>query len=353
MLAGGFTSHRKQDHGSDHVRNGPMDRHGPLVTYPSKTLGAPPGHGSPELELSNRIEMNHHIDTGLSPPRNLLVTGIPRSGTTLTCWLVNQLPNSVALAEPMNVTKLTEAPDTEARLLEIGEFIDKVRGLALNGRPLPGLVIKDGGSNLFSSVPGGRRRSMVVASGGFEVNKTLRPDFLLAIKHPNAFAALLPSLVGRFECCAMVRNPLSVLASWETIEAPVHNGHAPYAEATDHNLRRTLDGIPDVIDRQLALLDWYFQTFTSTLPVERVIRYEDVINSNGRTLSGLIPAATHLPELLERPLTSRNRNPIYDNGSHISRCADSLLDSTDHACWKLYERSEVIEVYEATRDRRR
>lgn len=297
--------------------------------------------------------MNQDIDTGLSPPRNLLVTGIPRSGTTLTCWLINQLPNSVALAEPMNVTKLTEAPDTNARMLEICDFIDKVRGLALNGRPLPGKVIKGGGSNSFPSAPGGHRRSMVVASAGFEVNKTLRPDFLLAIKHPNAFAALLPTLVERFECCATVRNPLSVLASWETIEAPVHNGHAPYAEATDQNLQITLDGILGVIDRQLALLDWYFQTFTSVLPSERVIRYEDVINSNGGALSRLIPAATHLPELLEQPLTSRNQNPIYDNGSHISRCAEALLDSSDHACWKLYERSEVVEVYEATRDRHR
>ena len=29
-----------------------------------------------------------------------LLTGIPRAGTTLTCALLNELPNTIALAEP-------------------------------------------------------------------------------------------------------------------------------------------------------------------------------------------------------------------------------------------------------------
>ena len=194
---------------------------------------------------------------------------------------------------------------------------------------------------------------MVVASARVEVSKTLRPDFLLAIKHPNAFAALLPALSGRFECCATVRNPLAVLASWETIEAPVHRGHAPYAEATDPDLRATLDSLPSVVERQLALLDWYFRTFTSALSDDRVLRYEDVISSNGSELSQIIPEAADLPKIMSQPLTGRNKNPIYDNGEHISRCAEALLEQDDHACWKLYDRSEIIDVYDATRNRRR
>ena len=293
------------------------------------------------------------IETEQSAPQNLLITGIPRSGTTLTCWLINQLPNSVALAEPMNVSELTKSSDTNAQLLEIDRFIEEVRHLALMGQPLPGKVIKGGGSNSFPSTPGGHRRSMVIGSARVEVSKLLRPDFLLAIKHPNAFAALLPALTERFECCATVRNPLSVLASWETIEAPVHRGHAPYAEATDLDLQATLGSLSSVIDRQLALLDWYFRTFTSVLPSSRVIRYEDVISSNGGTLSPIIAEAAELPNILNDPLRSRNQSPIYDNGKHISRCAEALLGKEAHACWKLYSRLEVIEVYEATRNRRR
>src|SRR5260370_24551406 len=35
--------------------------------------------------------------------RNVLITGTPRSGTTLVCSLLNKLPDVVALHEPMNV----------------------------------------------------------------------------------------------------------------------------------------------------------------------------------------------------------------------------------------------------------
>lgn len=252
----------------------------------------------------------------------------------------------------MNVSELTKARDVNAQMQEIDSFVQEVRQLALKGQPLPGKVIKGGGANIFLSAPGGHRRSMVAASASVEVSKTLRSDFLLAIKHPNVFAGLLPLLAERFECCATVRNPLAVLASWETIEAPVHRGRAPYAEAIDPDLRATLDSLPGVIDRQLALLEWYFQTFTSTLPRDRVIRYEDVISSNGSTLSQLIPEAAELPNIMSQPLASRNQNPIYGNGEHLSRCAEALLERDDHACWKLYDQSEVRELCEATRNRR-
>jgi hypothetical protein len=32
---------------------------------------------------------------------NIVSTGLPRSGTTLTCHLLNKLPNTVALHEPI------------------------------------------------------------------------------------------------------------------------------------------------------------------------------------------------------------------------------------------------------------
>ena len=43
--------------------------------------------------------------------RNVLVTGTPRSGTTLICSLVNKLPDTVALHEPMNVWEFADCRD--------------------------------------------------------------------------------------------------------------------------------------------------------------------------------------------------------------------------------------------------
>ena len=46
--------------------------------------------------------------------RNVLITGTPRSGTTLLCSLLNKLPDMVALHEPMNVWDFPKCPDASA-----------------------------------------------------------------------------------------------------------------------------------------------------------------------------------------------------------------------------------------------
>ena len=55
---------------------------------------------------------------------NLLLAGIPRSGTTLACALLNRLPNVAALPEPMDVTAFakTPSPSDWIRLLDIFFF---------------------------------------------------------------------------------------------------------------------------------------------------------------------------------------------------------------------------------------
>ena len=47
--------------------------------------------------------------------RNIVLTGLGRSGTTLTCHLLNKLPDTVALAEPIAPGKFEDLmPDIEA-----------------------------------------------------------------------------------------------------------------------------------------------------------------------------------------------------------------------------------------------
>jgi hypothetical protein len=51
------------------------------------------------------------------------------------------------------------------------------------------------------------------------VGKELRPDFQLIIKQPRLFTALLPTLAKQFPCYAVVRNPLSVMASRRSLKS--------------------------------------------------------------------------------------------------------------------------------------
>ena len=49
-----------------------------------------------------------------------LLTGVPRSGTTLCCYLLNQYRNTVALHEPINPSDFSESREDAIKL--IAEF---------------------------------------------------------------------------------------------------------------------------------------------------------------------------------------------------------------------------------------
>src|ERR1700716_4011573 len=54
------------------------------------------------------------IEVVVSAMRNVLIPGTPRSGTTLLCSLLNKLPDTVALHEPMNVWDFPKCRDAGA-----------------------------------------------------------------------------------------------------------------------------------------------------------------------------------------------------------------------------------------------
>jgi hypothetical protein len=118
----------------------------------------------------------------------------------------------------------------------------------------------------------------------------------------------------------------------------VQRGHAPAAERFAPRLQAELKAIPEALDRQLHLLSWFFGRFRDLLPAERVLKYEQIIATQGKAIAAIQPAA----ESLEEPLQSRNRNPDYDHAG-VERLAEKLLAS-DGAYWHFYTRADVQQV---------
>ena len=48
---------------------------------------------------------------------NIVLTGPPRSGTTLACWLLNKVPNALALHEPIRPARFVEPSAPQALVL--------------------------------------------------------------------------------------------------------------------------------------------------------------------------------------------------------------------------------------------
>ena len=279
--------------------------------------------------------------------RDILLTGIPRSGTTLCCSLLNRLPDVLALVEPLDMSTLRAADSDEDRVRVISSYLAKVRLDVQTKGEAPRQILTGEGTNTFSSQPTGKRSTAIIGSETVKLASAFSDGFTLVIKHPNLFVALLPVISRQFECFAMVRNPLAILASWNSLDHPLADGHAPMAEAFDNDLRLRLNEITNSSKRQVSLLDWYFSRFLEVLEPRRLLRYEDLIATQGRSLAVIVQAAHGLPNLVAKGLESRNNNVLYSTPQSISRSADLLLADQTHSCWHLYGRQDVVKLQEA------
>ena len=262
--------------------------------------------------------------------RNIILTGPPRSGTTLTCHLINKLPNIVALHEPMNLKMFS---DRKSALQNIKSFFGEMRQMIKEENKAISRI-KDGKipTNPFES--GDNNRKSIVEKGEFEIDKPLNDEFDLVIKQNGHFSFLLEELKDSYECYSVIRNPLTVLASWNSIQAPVSRGNLNVLKSLDPILWNRLEGINSIYDRQVTLLNELFSAL-QYISNKNLIRYEELISVGGKNLSVLHPEATKLNEHLE----NQNSKNKYDKKT-LSHLADKLI-TTGGAWTQYYNESDL------------
>jgi hypothetical protein len=249
---------------------------------------------------------------------DIALTGIPRGGTTLACRLLGECRDTVALAEPIEVESLPD--DRAGAVSSILRFYAGTRHeLQASGRAPGKLVEGRIGDNFFAETGDAQRRAPLVHRGEQRHDPPPRPGFTLAIKHNAGFTALLPELAGSLRTIALVRNPLPVLASWQTVDLPVGAGRIPAGERFDPGLRAQLDAIADCLERQLLVLDWFYRRYAACAHLLKILRYEDIVASGG---TGLFDAAGVIGEA--QALRDRNASDLYRN-SAPARLAEALL----------------------------
>jgi hypothetical protein len=293
-----------------------------------------------------------HVSHAAITDRCTLLTGISRGGTTLVCELLNRLPDVRALDEPMDPNQLVrDATLDDGRSLDAARILAGIerfaeeqrrsileRGVAVSLNIAGGVFgarVSDARDERGLRQPMGRRCEI-------PVDPPASPDFKLVIKHPVAFTALLPILRDRFEVFAVVRNPLAVLASWESVPFAQREGRLGLRPQLAPEIDARLEETEDRLERQLMLLDWFFASYASTLPRERVVRYEDIVSTGGTALAPLAATAAELMIGLE----SRNTALVYDR-SHMRQLGSMLLDRGGGPWLAYYTRAEIGAVMTA------
>ena len=273
-------------------------------------------------------------------PRTWLLSGVPRSGTSLCCRLAGALPDTVALSEPIRRKAFGGMETPQGACARIGDFVEEARARILAERWVSSVQVEGRLDDNRSASRHTERACASSAARGARSPSTSRcphasPCSLL-VKHNALFAALLPRLTESFPCLALVRNSLSVLASWQTVDLPVHRGCIPAGEELDGELHRALEEEPEVLARQLIVLDWFFGQFHAHLDPESIIRYEDVVESGGVALFRRLGYAGARPVALK----SGNDSALYD-GAMIDTLLAALLDAGGH--WTGYCSAEHCE----------
>lgn len=266
--------------------------------------------------------------------KDIILTGPPRSGTTLACFLLNKLPQTVALHEPMRLSMFA----TPQKGLEsvMAFFPEMRRSLLTEGKALSRISKNEIPDNPFPREASQNRKS-IVRKDWVQFQKPLDLGFDLILKHNAHFTFTLTLLQPHFLCYALIRNPIAVIASWNTIDAPVAEGRLNVLPGLRPDLHARLMDVDDVLDRQVMLLHFLFEAY-EVLPVDAILRYEDLIASGGKVLAAITPKAGELNENLE----NKNKSSIY-NLAKTGEIKARLLNF--EGAYLRYYPKEVLEAY--------
>lgn len=214
--------------------------------------------------------------------KNILITGIPRAGTTLAASLLDAQSNSVCLNEPAwhhPHPKLDAAGFARAIKADVTEL----RTRLLSGVPVLDRRAADG-SALTNYYGTGTKKNFVMHP---LVRKNLTPDFTLGIKHNGPYLAVLPELIalGSFEIRAVIRHPLPVLRSWRRLSLPISQGQMPNAIAYWPEMKSLTEATMDLLEKQVRMLDLMVARIRQYEQHLTLVRYEDITHDDGQLSS--------------------------------------------------------------------
>ena len=269
---------------------------------------------------------------------SVLLTGVPRSGTTLCCHLLNRFTNTVALHEPINPATLDSdrvqaiqnitkfCTDARSEILSVGTITTKQLDRKLPTNPVNGDTVA--------------LRQEKVTLGSVKIEEPLTSQFTLVVKHNALFTALLEDLVKVFDVYAVIRNPLDLLISWQTVDLPVNRGRVPMGERFDPAFSASLNQEGSVLKRQIKLIDWFFKRYDRLLATSKIIRYEDVIASSGTCLNVIANSSVKGPLPLS-PQTQIGRTSV-----ETLRTLRNILLSTPGMVEPYYTTDEIEAEYQ-------
>lgn len=252
------------------------------------------------------LPLAHH------PAPTLVVTGLPRSGTSYLCNLLHRYDDCVVINEPEEVF----APLTTGRILGIASFLRDIRRDVIEGRPIrnklkDGQVVED----------------TLECNERVEYTPAVRSDgFVLGLKNTLSFLSRLDDLrevLPEARIVACVRNPYDTIASWKSSFAHLRDAdvtNIPVGGITDpwlsHRQHLDLERISAIMSPAARRAAWW--SYLANLVVRRtrdlsIVRYQDLVLTPHKVLGAILQGmdAGTLSRPIE-PSTVRSKQTCLD-----------------------------------------
>lgn len=227
---------------------------------------------------------------------DVLITGLPRSGTSYLCAAVHNVRECVAINEPEEIfAHLANSACPSG----MSDYYRQLRSDIEAGRPIVNKM-RDG-RFIEDTAEGIHEERYVPSVSG--------PAFLLATKNTLAYLARLPLLersMPAATCVACIRHPVDTVASWKgTFDhlsgAAVRNFRAGYV-GDDQLSPAALDRVAEIdaearIERRRALLWRHLALLVVEAGsfVRAVVSYERLVTEPEQTLRGVFDRIPRSP----------------------------------------------------------
>ena len=259
-----------------------------------------------------------------NPSTDFIITGIPRSGTSLLCHLLHKQPNIVVINEPKEIF-----PPLIKQFVPKGvaEYYSKIRLDILENREvenkvLDGEVVKDTLNNDHRNL----------------YTPTIESDnFTLGTKNTITYLSRIKSLMRVFPnspFIASVRHPFDTIASWKSSfdmlkmadvrKFPVGGPDDPFIDFDCRKRLAKIASCDDTIIKRALLWRHFASIIIENKNILHISRYEDLINDTKETLKQLLEV-----------IDCHSKSPILEAEiKHINK-RDLLSEHEQNVIWDL------------------
>ena len=245
--------------------------------------------------------------------KNNLITGIPRSGTSLFSSLIADNLNTVVFSEPEWLKFVRKTSENSHEFtLQLLNHISKLRNDIKQEIPLKLKINKKNHklpSNYYvrdniGKVTILKKEEEVL----FKKNYSGRPFY---IKSNAQFTSCLQELIqsNEFKIYCIIRNPVSCIMSWRSLKIPVSHGNMKIAEKYSSTYTNFIAESKDLLHKQVLIIDWFYREFYKHSNSVEIIKYENLLKKPHRIISKI----TKNDNPIINNLVSGNNNIHYDH----------------------------------------